>query len=647
MRIFWRPAYRPGRATADPTPLSLDTSESPFDLSGKTPKGSFRATDSTYGPNVLLLGSSSTIRIVLDEASLSLKRGYYEGIPKMMPSKETVEAPNLAAKTAAPTAQAKPDLNKMRADAVSLDVPVRVHGSRVTEVVRGVTPHTEPFEEEASTMIVFPHGGVVRMITVVSVGQMLVLTNLRTSQDAICRVVKVRAYSNSQAYVEVEFTHRQPGYWGVHFPTDDDESMLAAPPAPEPAAEPEKKQQVISSVTVKVEQMPKLPTAPPRSESAFAQIGSQEEVQLSATQTELRPRTMPVAAPMSPPLRASAPAPSQTFAPPPTPIRSAVSREVVEEEPADLEREAEVETPRNSRTFGTLTGGTGRAATAASASDFGARLDAGTSAHPQVATPQGGNWIWMAACAFFLVAGLAGGALYFRQHPTATPQQSTQAPLGSQSAQPSGATPSVQPATQETNQSVANASPAVDPAPAVTERASRPEPETRSVSNTSNREARSSAPAGKNFVASEARPVARAIESNRVTAAPTVVGTPTVSAALPDVLSSSDAAVPPPPQPQPLNRVRVGGVIVQPKLMHSVAPIYPTAARQAGIYGNVVIVAQVDKTGNVASMKVVSGPATLQSAAMSSLKLWKYQPATLDGVAIATDVTVTIKFQQQ
>jgi len=84
-------------------------------------------------------------------------------------SKETLEATTPASKAASPTAaQPKPDLNRLRADAVSLDVPVKVHGSRVTEVVRGVTPHTEPFEEESSTMIVFPHGGVVRMATAVT-----------------------------------------------------------------------------------------------------------------------------------------------------------------------------------------------------------------------------------------------------------------------------------------------------------------------------------------------------------------------------------------------------------------------------------------------------------------------------------------------
>lgn len=259
--------------------------------------------------------------------------------------------------------------------------------------------------------------------------------------------------------------------------------------------------------------------------------------------------------------------------------------------------------------------------------------------------------MWMAACAFFLIAGLSGGALYFRQHPAAAPQQPTQAPVNSQNAQQSAADNAVQPAMQDTNQSPASAAPVTESAQPVTERLSRPEPGTRSANNASSREAKSSAPvapapAAKSFVASDARPIVRTVENGHVTAAPTV-GTPTVSAALPDVLSSSDSALPPPPQPQPLTRVRVGGVIVQPKLMHTVAPNYPTSARLAGMYGNVVINAQVDKAGNVGSMKIVSGPPTLQASAMSALKLWKYQPATLDGVPIATAITVTIKFQQQ
>jgi TonB family protein len=140
-------------------------------------------------------------------------------------TKDSVEATNSGTQTAVPQAGALPKQasaggGHLRADALSLEVPVKVHGSRVTEVARGVAPRTEPFEEQTSTMIVFPQGAVLRMSTAVSASQMLVVTNLKTRQDAICRVIKVRTFSNMQGYVEVEFTHKQPGYWGVNFSSE-------------------------------------------------------------------------------------------------------------------------------------------------------------------------------------------------------------------------------------------------------------------------------------------------------------------------------------------------------------------------------------------------------------------------------------------
>ena len=139
----------------------------------------------------------------------------------MTPLKDALEVGDAPASEGAN--RPKQDSGQLRSDAVSLDVPVKVHGSRVVEVVRGTTPHTEPFEEQSSTMIVFPLGGVLKMTTLVSVGQAIVLTNLKTRQDAICRVVKIRTNPNLHSYVEVEFSHPQPGYWGVRFPSDGPE----------------------------------------------------------------------------------------------------------------------------------------------------------------------------------------------------------------------------------------------------------------------------------------------------------------------------------------------------------------------------------------------------------------------------------------
>jgi TonB family protein len=220
------------------------------------------------------------------------------------------DSPDVANTTAvAPTAQTnvapKPSAaggGTLRADALSLEVPVKVHGSRVTEVARGVAPHTEPFEEETGTMIVFPHGGVLRMSTPVTASQMLVVTNLKTRQDAICRVVKVRTFSNMQGYVEVEFTHQQPGYWGVHFPSEGP----AAAPVMEPAP-------VVSAATPVVIPEAPLKTAPVQNVSApVAPIAPAAPVSFVAP----APLVAPPAVVVPPPAVPVAPA---AFTPPPPP----------------------------------------------------------------------------------------------------------------------------------------------------------------------------------------------------------------------------------------------------------------------------------------------------------------------------------------
>src|SRR5579863_3944021 len=216
----------------------------------------------------------------------------------MTPLKDALDVANPAAESAAvQNTTPKAGSSGLRSDAVSLDVPVKVHGSRVTPTAGGVPAGTEPFEEHTATMIVFPQGGVVKMSSTVAPGQMLVLTNLKSGHDAICRVVKVRAYAQGQSYVEVEFTSRQAGYWGVQFASD--EPLLARPPAPAPP--PVSYVAPSVSVEVKVEkaaQKPAVSAAKPpaapaeahggKPESSFVSIGSQEEVQPAASSTSSR-----------------------------------------------------------------------------------------------------------------------------------------------------------------------------------------------------------------------------------------------------------------------------------------------------------------------------------------------------------------------
>src|ERR1700746_3802636 len=222
-------------------------------------------------------------------------------------TKDSVEAASPVASTPVVQtgAQIKPT-SAVRADSLSLEVAVKVHGSRVIEVARGTAPRTEPFEEQTVTMIVFPQGAVLRMTTVVNVSQMLVLTNINTKQDSICRVLKVRPNANQGSYVEVEFTHRQAGYWGVQFPSEGPVATNSVPP-PQVNLEPQKiasaspppsTRPPVTTTPRDSKQASVAPTAPfvppARPESSFISIGSQEKVQEAASATAITKPLSPV-----------------------------------------------------------------------------------------------------------------------------------------------------------------------------------------------------------------------------------------------------------------------------------------------------------------------------------------------------------------
>lgn len=91
----------------------------------------------------------------------------------------------------------------------------------------------------------------------------------------------------------------------------------------------------------------------------------------------------------------------------------------------------------------------------------------------------------------------------------------------------------------------------------------------------------------------------------------------------------------------------VGGDVRPARLISSVAPAYPVMAKNQHIYGDVLIDALIDANGHVTTMNVISGPALLHQAAMTALRQWKYQPASLDGKAVSMHLTVTMKFRPQ
>jgi TonB family protein len=82
-----------------------------------------------------------------------------------------------------------------------------------------------------------------------------------------------------------------------------------------------------------------------------------------------------------------------------------------------------------------------------------------------------------------------------------------------------------------------------------------------------------------------------------------------------------------------------------PKPVKKVSPTYPEEARKEGIEGTVILEATIDAEGNVAKVKVLKGEIdSLNKAAVEAIKQWKYEPVIVEGKAMPSTFTVTMKF---
>ena len=605
--------------------------------------------------------------------------------------KDTLEVAGSAAATSAGPAgdHAKTESPGLRADAVSLEVPVRVHGSRIAEVVRGITPHTEPFEEQTTSMIVFPQGGVLRMSTPVTAGQMMVVTNLKSGHDAICRVVKVRAYGPSQTYVEIEFTNRQQGYWGVQFAGEEVEPARAFAPLPPPPSS-------AISTTVRVEasnaiesspkMMPPAPTsvapvppaaakrpdpppvfsvpvkpvAPPlsarntqphKSESSFVGIGEQEEVQPAASTTSFKTKPERTVAPAASLSIAELRGDGLLAAPISTSLGSGIPGEMTglsddPEETTATQQPSQPEPVPSTAVF------TPVAQSASAQKVFGARFDALAPAvadQANEAPSSGTHWFLIATGIAALLVAAVGGAFYLHLLPgvkssarpeSAPPAMSSPATYSNSSVGPAPATNSApSPAAQSTPQTAASAASSAG-APGMTVRTTEPV-----IANRAQPVAAANHKQEKTLpdmsAALAAHPVSvQHAASDDAGSAPSMEGGESSAGELQQMSSAANIA---PPLPPPA-RIKVGGDVKSPVLISSVMPIYPSMAKSSGIAGNVVLQASISPAGIVVATKVLSGPPVLRQAAVDAVRRWKYRPAMLNGDPVAVDITVTMAF---
>jgi TonB family protein len=99
-----------------------------------------------------------------------------------------------------------------------------------------------------------------------------------------------------------------------------------------------------------------------------------------------------------------------------------------------------------------------------------------------------------------------------------------------------------------------------------------------------------------------------------------------------------------PDRPAPDGTLRAGGAIRPPQKVHSVNPVYPQDAKDAGVQGVVVIEVKIAPDGSVAEAWVVQSIPILDQAALDAVRQWRFTPTLLNGAPVPIIVTVTVNF---
>ena len=544
---------------------------------------------------------------------------------------------------------------------IAHEVQVTVSGARPCEV----GGKRELFTEETSSVLVFESGGVLRLTAAVAAGQLLFLTNKQTKREVVAQVALKRDFKPTNCYVEVEFTEPSPGFWGIEFPEMPPEYVLLNPQQEKVA------EQVQTAKPVAAKS--KVPAPAPSAEEVAA---LKEQVEALREQLKsLQAQTVPEkpSAPVSaldlphPTSQSSVNAPVVPHSPtsPLPELVNAASDALLQ--PQSLAGEV---LPKMSAEIPKISESTGAVAAPASSAlpidrdvqaisdenllpkpalDFSqARVTpkrASKSKHKVAASKRSGVvWKYLLLAALFLVAA---GAAWYQNLVPGLPQPknlfANAAPAASSSvvARPAPLVSTAPQKAVDTHSDSAKTTLVGDSAVPLPGAASPPA----GAPSTALSSAVLPGPA-KLAPETEAKPSAstasEAVEHGdavpNVTEVPekSVVGASSSKRSVPRTLSNTALVS--------ATSSSDGATIVPPKLIKSVRAVAAPEALQDFATGDVKLDALVDATGRVKSMKALSGPASLRSAAMDALKEYRYEPARRSGRPVAAHVTVTIKF---
>ncbi|WP_306601252.1 energy transducer TonB [Geothrix sp. 21YS21S-2] len=108
--------------------------------------------------------------------------------------------------------------------------------------------------------------------------------------------------------------------------------------------------------------------------------------------------------------------------------------------------------------------------------------------------------------------------------------------------------------------------------------------------------------------------------------------------------------LPPGPAPTPQAAPRAAQVVELEtqaiRVLHQVPPVYPALARLVRVQGPVELRMTIDTSGAPTDIQVISGPhPLLVNEAVRVARLWRFQPALLDGTPVAATFRLTVAFR--
>jgi TonB family protein len=105
-------------------------------------------------------------------------------------------------------------------------------------------------------------------------------------------------------------------------------------------------------------------------------------------------------------------------------------------------------------------------------------------------------------------------------------------------------------------------------------------------------------------------------------------------------------AAPQPSSTPPPSRTPLTGGMLNDKALEMPKPVYPEAAKQAGIHGVVKVQVTIDEEGKVIAAEATDGPKELREAAVEAARLARFEPVRLHGARIKVYGVLTYRFEK-